>query len=303
MTAASGLRLVFVATMSRDYNPNGGMYVATSDDGVHFTNAANDATPVYAPETGVRDPSVIWYQGLFRMVYTHGWPGESVPKVLCLATSPDMVHWTPQGTIHLGKPTGNNIVDVPQWIIDPAGGVHIICCIDDTHEWVEVRAASADSAAWGDAASWTAPARLRDANGAPLVQGNSFVAYRAGVWYMIFDPFIGADWNKARYYLRTSADFVAGWSDPVLLDLDSVVNGGDAENVLFLPGGAMRFYVSNGNRQNHQIWHLDSLDNGLHWTSPGLLSFEGFGTPRFVNWAQIAMLTDASAIAALRRRG
>lgn len=289
--------------MYRDYDPNGGMYIATSLDGVNFTNAMPHTNPIYTPDTGVRDPMVMWYQGQFWMVYTYGWPAESVPKWLCLATSEDSATWTFRTFIELGKPTGNNLVDVPHWAIGPDGVARIVGCIDDTHEWVEVHAKKADAATWSNPACWTHPAKMLDVDGLPLVAGNSFIACHDGTWYMIFDPYAGAGGlTDGRYYLRTSTDVVKGWSKPVRLDFPAELNDGDAENVLFLPDGTMRFYVSNGNTKNYNMWYLDSRDHGKTWTGPELLSFEGFGLPKFVNWAQVAMFTENPARDLVLRR-
>jgi hypothetical protein len=134
---------------------------------------------------------------------------------------------------------------------------------------------------------------LTDHNGEALVQGNSFVALRNGTYYMAFN-----DMTSSVYYMRTSASLTSGWSAPRQLSLDSSVNKGDSENLLFLSDGTFRFYISNGNSLKNVIWYVDSADMGVSWTSPKVVNFTGFGT-NGVNWAQVVRITDPAAIAAM----
>jgi hypothetical protein len=267
-----------------------GLLVAASTDGAHFRNIRAGSDPVFLPPTGVRDPIVLYWQGQWRLAYTYG---PNVAPLLFLANSPDLLHWTPAGALRLAADSANNYVDVPQWILDPAGGVHLIACVDNSHHWVELHPLTPDSAAWGDPANWSAVTTLTDHGGRPLVQGNSFVALRRGTYFMAFNTM-----ESTVYYLRTSASLTSGWSEARPLNLDNRVNHGDSENLVFLADGSLRFYISNGNALKKVIWYVDSADEGLTWTAPKTVEFAGFDPPG-INWAQIVRLSDPAAIAAV----
>ena len=229
------------------------------------------------------------------MVHSYG---EDVAPLLFLAKSSDLLHWTPIGSLRLAADTENNFIDVPQWIVDPAGNVHLIACWDNLHHWVEIHPLSADPATWGDQANWSAVTTISDDNGEALVQGNSFVALRNGMYYMAFN-----DIASSIYYMRTSAGLTSGWSAARQLNLDSIVNRGDSENLVFLSDGSLRFYISNGNFQKNVMWYVDSPDLGITWSSPKVVNFAGFGFGptgiNWANWAHVVRITDPAAIAAM----
>ena len=282
---------VFLATMfsgEGHASADTGLLVASSTDGVTFWNIRGSSQPVYKPASGVRDPIVLYWRGQWYLVHSYG---GNVASLLFLAKSSDLLHWPPIGSLRVAADTANNYVDVPQWIVDPAGNVHLIACMDNLHHWVETHSLSADPDTWGDQANWSAVTTITDHNGDAIVQGNSFVALRNGTYHMAFN-----DIRSSVYYLRTSASLTSGWSAPRQLDLDSSVHRGDSENLVFLSDGALRFYISNGNYLKYVMWYVDSPDLGVTWTSPQVLQFEGFNTPR--NWTQVVRITDPAAVAA-----
>lgn len=126
----------------------------------------------------------------------------------------------------------NNYIDVPQWIVDPEGQVHLIACRADTHHWVELHPLSPDPAAWGDPANWSALTTRTGADGAPLAQGNSFVAVCDGGYLMAFNEIAATS-----YFMRASASLTEGWSAARPPALDERVNRGDSENLLLADGG------------------------------------------------------------------
>jgi hypothetical protein len=284
---------VFLATMfsgEGHATQDSGLLVAASTDGALFRNIRAGSQPVFSPSTGVRDPIVLYWQGQWWLVYSYG---PNVAPLLFLANSSDLLHWTPAGSLRLAADAANNYVDVPQWIVDPAGNVHLIACTDDLHHWVEIHPLSPDAATWGDQANWSPVTTLTDHHGQPLIQGNSFVALRDDTYYMAFngmDSFV--------YYLRTSANLTCGWSEARELNLDSRVNHGDSENLVFLADGSLRFYISNGNSLKKVIWYVDSADLGMTWSPPKTVTFAGFDPPG-INWAQFVWLTDPAALAAV----
>lgn len=301
---------LFVATMhssGRHASRNTGLQVALSKDGAAFQNIrGNDESPIYVPTNGMRDPIVLFRQGHWHLAYTCG---PSISPLVFVAKSPDLLRWTPVCSLRLMADRENNVreasnggitaiagaennfIDVPQWIVDPAGNVHLIACTDFDHHWVEIHPLSNDPATWGDQANWSAVTTLTDRDGNPLIQGNSFVALHNGTYYMGFN---GID--ATVYFMRTSASLTSGWSAPRQLNLDSRVNRGDSENLVFLANGTLRYYISNGNSEKKVIWYVDSADMGVTWTSPQVATFKGFDREG-VNWAQIVRITDREAIA------
>ena len=80
---------------------------ASSADGMHFSRRAE---PVLSPEApyemggGIEDPRVVNFDGLYYLTYTgfnhpSGAPTEDGNAQLCLATSPDLIHWKRKGVI------------------------------------------------------------------------------------------------------------------------------------------------------------------------------------------------------------
>jgi len=270
-----------------------GLLIASSTDGALFRNIRASSQPLYAPASGVRDPLILFWQGQWRLVHSYG---PNVAPLLFLANSSDLLHWTPAGSLRLAPDTANNFVDVPQWIVDPSGSVHLIACTDNLHHWVEIHPLSPNAAIWGNQANWSSVTTLTDRGGEPLVQGNSFVALRDGMYYMAFN---GMD--SSVYYLRTSTSLTSGWSEARELSLDSRVNHGDSENLVFLADGSLRFYISNGNSLKKVIWYVDSADKGVNWSPPQTVEFSGFDPPG-INWAQIVRLTDPAALTAFAAR-
>ena len=73
-------------------NGETGVYLAASDDGLTFQDL-NAGRPVFTPpqwagQNLTRDPSIVYRDGLFHMVWTSSWTGECFGA----ATSPDLKH-------------------------------------------------------------------------------------------------------------------------------------------------------------------------------------------------------------------
>ena len=82
--------------------------LAESDDGLHFTKMPvpvfypdNDTMKIYEWEGGVEDPRVVEREdGTYILTYT-AFDGKIAR--LCLASSPDLLHWTKLGLVLTGK--------------------------------------------------------------------------------------------------------------------------------------------------------------------------------------------------------
>ncbi|PSQ94860.1 MAG: hypothetical protein BRD51_06430 [Bacteroidetes bacterium SW_11_64_17] len=77
-------------------NGETGVFLKSSDDGLNFREI-NDGAPVFTPPTSwpedqqlTRDPSIIYQDGTFHMVWTTNWEGQ----VFGYARSPDLKSWT-----------------------------------------------------------------------------------------------------------------------------------------------------------------------------------------------------------------
>lgn len=76
-------------------NGETGVYLQASEDGFSF-EAVNDGQPIFAPPTSwpedqqlTRDPSIVYHEGTFHMVWTTNWEG----RVFGYARSPDLQTW------------------------------------------------------------------------------------------------------------------------------------------------------------------------------------------------------------------
>lgn len=75
-------------------NGETGVFLAASEDGHKFT-ALNDDKPVFTPpewrnQALTRDPSILFHDGTFHMVWTSNWKG----RVFGYANSPDLKTWS-----------------------------------------------------------------------------------------------------------------------------------------------------------------------------------------------------------------
>lgn len=108
---------VLLFSFFRD-NGQAGVFLATSEDGLHFA-ALNSDQPIFAPpawpgQNLTRDPSILYRDGLFRMVWTSNWKG----RVFGYAESADLVHWSKPRMVE-PFPAGLPEMDQPENIWAP----------------------------------------------------------------------------------------------------------------------------------------------------------------------------------------
>ncbi|TWT97796.1 Glycosyl hydrolases family 43 [Botrimarina colliarenosi] len=78
-----------------DSNGENGVFLAWSDDGRTFS-PVNDGKPIFTPPQWsdgqhlTRDPSIVWHDGLYHMVWTSNWVG----RWYGYANSPDLKTWS-----------------------------------------------------------------------------------------------------------------------------------------------------------------------------------------------------------------
>jgi len=102
---------VFVMSFFRG-NGEAGVYLAVSEDGKTF-NPLNNDQPVMKPapwenQNLTRDPSVVYHDGLFHMVWTTSWSGPCFGY----ATSKDLVEWSEPVRV---EPFGSEIKPQSSW--------------------------------------------------------------------------------------------------------------------------------------------------------------------------------------------
>lgn len=108
-------------------NGETGLYLASSEDGLHWT-ALNNDRPLLKPEVGsklMRDPSIVrGPDGMFHMVWTTGWWDKGIG----VAHSKDMVEWSEQTFLPVmqHEPTAKNCW-APELYFDAATGTYLIC--------------------------------------------------------------------------------------------------------------------------------------------------------------------------------
>jgi hypothetical protein len=229
------------------------------------------------------------------MAYSYGNPGAGITHNLYIATSPDLQKWTALVTLNLGASSANNFMDVPNWVVDPSGHIHIVYIEDDGH-WVrEIHPNSQDPSTWGTAANWSTPVTVTGPGSANLSQGNTFVTCRlGGSCYMGFDPVGGgtADCTSGHYCTRTSSGLTSGWSAAADSNASTSYTGGDVENLSILPSGVFRWYFTSGNNHLFKIYYIESADFSS-WTTPTQVNFLG-AQHNNMNWAQVVPLKQIS---------
>ncbi len=102
-------------------NGESGVYLAASEDGRTFRDL-NEGRPIFTPPDWVgqnltRDPSILFRDGMFRMVWTSSWVGTCFGA----ATSPDLKQWSepvrvqPFGNWPTGDQPGNTWAPEVHW--------------------------------------------------------------------------------------------------------------------------------------------------------------------------------------------
>lgn len=258
-------------------------FVFISRDGREFISVGPD-DGVLVPERGINDPSVLSWRGKYYMCYSDGSSGwDSNPPTIHIVQSTDLVAWTPVVSIAVGSQSGDNIVNIPTWVVDDTGPA-IVYVPNSTHYVEVIRPNSTNASAWGSSSNWSSPVAITDASATTLVQGNTYIAYRAGTYYMAFND-VGWDGYKK----RTSSSLLSGWSAASALGVGTEADYGDTLPLVITSDGKFRAYVSNGNSQTYEMWYYES-DNFGTWGPAVPLTFVGAGAGYLFNWAHVSIV-------------
>jgi beta-galactosidase len=118
---SSGLTLaaddVVLMAYFRD-NGNAGTFLCVSEDGLKF-RPLNNGRPIFTPGTWpgqglTRDPSILYHDGNFRLVWTTNWTG----RVFGYAESADLAKWS-EPVLVSPFPEGSDPQDVPKSVWAP----------------------------------------------------------------------------------------------------------------------------------------------------------------------------------------
>ena len=106
-----------------------------STDGTNFNSLGTNRQNYFLPTTNgyraayaeVRDPSIAFIHGKWRMVYTHDAFSGSTLNAFGYADSVDGLTWTNQ-TVLIASNAGTSAIRIygPEWFVDDSGNAHII---------------------------------------------------------------------------------------------------------------------------------------------------------------------------------
>lgn len=163
-------------------------------------------------------------------------------------------------------------------------GVHVIWVNSQNQKVQETHPPSNDMSTWGS--GWSATADVLDLTSTALVQGNTFMAKRNGVYIMAFSATVGGSLST-----RTSSSVATGWSVLTATGITTSPVLSDAMNLNVMSDRSCRLYVSNGNTLTLQQWYYTSADCATSWSGPTTITIEAVGG--FVNWGD-SILTSTS---------
>ena len=111
-TACRAADDVVLMSYFRD-NGNAGTFLCVSEDGLKF-RPLNNGKPVLPKQGRTRDPSIIYHDGKFRMVWTVNWTGQ----VFGYAESDDLVKWSEPVRVSV-FPNATDPQDLPRSVWAP----------------------------------------------------------------------------------------------------------------------------------------------------------------------------------------
>ena len=188
---------VWVLTAMTGY-PVSNLYIGVSTNGLDFQNVKADGTYVFTGRGGygVEDPRIIYYTyggiGAYYLVYHQR--NYYSDNAITIAKSTDLLSWTDVVNISI-----SNWPNVPNWIIDKDGGIHIITMSESVFYDIQVN--SINPANWGTAANWSAATDLKQSDGSNLWGSDESFVYSGGFYYMFSNG-----------YLWTSSNLLTGWT-------------------------------------------------------------------------------------------
>jgi hypothetical protein len=243
-----------------------------------FYSATGKATsghgpnPVYAPATGLRDPSIIKIGALWYMA--HGYT-DPTQKKFAIASSPDLVNWSQVTEINVSGAAGLTRVWAPELLQDETGYVYVFFTTvvneGTAHEAWHVKSTNVGLFTWDAPVklAWTLqPTRCMDA----------YPVKKDGVWYLFY--------GDNNYICRATAPTMLGpWTTDRTADWAGWGNHKEAPQVVRVSENLWRVYVD----------RYEGVDPD--WTYPGYAYAESTDLTTWTGLTPITMGPDAQGIA------
>lgn len=231
---------------ANQYNPlnqgnnscdTGGMFVSTGNTIFNFT-PLNGGSSVYTPAC-LRDPYIRLYFGTYYALYSEG------VTYLDIATASSLIGtWTRINHISIGSALAFG-VNVPEFIVDQSGGIHVTIWDGQASEWWEIHPSSSDPSTFSS--SWSTKANIYDSDNNPIVgTENLYITQYNNIYYLLSSP------SQDHLTIRTSNDVTTGWSGTSTLSVPGLAAPIEGEVPIFIGGNLA---VS---------WAYD--DNSTHFT-------------------------------------
>lgn len=242
------------------------LYISISPDGASWT-AINGGAPVWQPPgwagftNVVRDPSILYADGMFWVAYTSGTYGRHAS--FALIKSSDLLNWTFVGDIGTAIPGAtDSLTWGPIFFRDGDGSVHILVAISLTGgasfnptpdlRVHEMHPLDAGFTQW----STPVPLPLPTTNGATNTN-ECYVWKEGSTYHAIYVDFSPGFWAHA-----TAPALLGPWSSYQFLGFAPQEGG----NMLVRPGGGYRFYLEPGNGSGAYRYY--DLTAGFAQTGP-----------------------------------
>lgn len=127
------------------------LYLFASNDGITFQPLNVDFS--YDPPTpNFRDPSIIYYNNLYYLCYSHVQGPGYTGTTFGVASSPDLQNWTFITNVSVAGVANAFSVWAPEWFVDSDGSLHVICAISTdmnaTHQLYEIHPTNLAYTTW-----------------------------------------------------------------------------------------------------------------------------------------------------------
>lgn len=235
--------------MSRNFM-HSPLFIAYSNDGINFNNVNPSGLSVFSGRggQGTIDSDIMFYKGQYYVVYgQHNFYNDSA---ITIANSSDLLHWS--DLVQLYNFTNESLLNdfnVPQWLIDNSGVVHIYANVFGNRTAPygymsmigEIHSFSTDPAAWSGRKNWTNITLLTYVDGSYADDDGEtydfYIINSSSTNYVMYH-LTGSRWNK-----NAAANHISGWSKGTDLSTYILVQG-EQPSMFLNNDGSMRLYIS-----------------------------------------------------------
>lgn len=235
------------------------------------TTQGHGPNPVYAPSTGLRDPSIVKIGGTWYMAYGYNDPTQ---KKFAIAASTDLLNWAPVAELNVSAATGITRAWAPELTVDDNGDVYVfftnVVNEGTEHEAWYCKATNATLS------TWTAPLKLTWTL-EPLRVMDPIFQKVGSTWYM----FYGDNTNICR---ATAPDLLGPWTSDRAGDWAGWGDNKEAPSLV---------------RVSENLWRLymDRYEGvSPNWVYPGYAYAESADLNTWTGLAAVTMGPDAQGI-------